>query len=122
MTFSQFPYLCNIVILLPIAIATLFGIFPTDQSAFDESQGWRTLVGSIWTAILILSVIGFFYPIHFSPLLLVQIIYKFLWLMAYVVPRLKTKSYKEIPIGITTSFVLIIILYPLSIPWIYLFS
>lgn len=121
MTLSQLPYLFNIIVLLPIALPTLLGLFPVDQASFNESQGWRMLVGAMWTSILTLSIFGFFHTKQFSPLLVMQVIYKFLWLISYVVPKLKNKHYEEIPIGITSSFVFIIIVYPLFIPWSYLF-
>jgi hypothetical protein len=71
----QLAYCANILILAPIALPTLLGIFPTDQHKFPHSPGWRIIVGSFWCAILALSVMGLFNPLVFSPLLLLQLIY-----------------------------------------------
>ena len=55
------------------------------QSKFPESEGFRTILGSLWTAILIGSVSGLLFPVQMSPLLLIQVIYKTLWLIVFVV-------------------------------------
>jgi len=58
----------------------------------------------------------------FAPILLLQVTYKALWLVLYVLPRLRSAdSRKEIPWGIAISFLLIVIFYPLVIPWNVLF-
>jgi hypothetical protein len=40
----RLAYVANILILLPIAIPTVFRLFPTDAGSFTESVGWRALV------------------------------------------------------------------------------
>jgi hypothetical protein len=51
-----------------------------------------------------------------------QVIYKIIWLVFYVLPRLKNAaSRKEIHWGIAVSFLLIVIFYPMVIPWSALF-
>ncbi len=87
-----FAYWANIVILVPIAVPTIFRIFPTDEGRMDESQGWRVLVGSLWTAILVLSVLGLFAPERYAPVLLLQLVYKSIWLLVYAAPRTHTAS------------------------------
>jgi hypothetical protein len=68
------------------------------------------------------SVAGLFHPIVFAPILLLQVIYKTVWLVIYVLPRLRNAdSRKEIGWGIAVSFLLIVIFYPLVIPWSVLF-
>jgi len=116
------PYVANIVILVPVALGTLTGLLPISRGHFPESAGWRTLTGSLWTAILVCSIAGLFYPVIFAPILLLQVIYKSVWIIFYVLPRLKTEeSRKEIHPGITVTFLTIIIFYPMFIPWCVLF-
>lgn len=67
MQLLQFAYLSNIAPLILIAIPTIFKLFPTDESKFQESEGWRILVGTLWFAILVLSVLGMFDPLRYSP-------------------------------------------------------
>ncbi len=122
MSLLLIPYIANTVILVPVAFVTLTGLLPISRGHFPESAGWRTITGSLWTAILICSIAGLFYPVIFAPILLLQVIYKSVWIIFYVLPRLKTEeSRKEIHLGITVTFLTIIIFYPMFIPWCVLF-
>lgn len=126
MTPLLLPYIFNIIVLIPIGLMTLFGGERggqlTCQGKFPESAGFRTILGSLWTAILIGSVIGLLFPVPMSPLLLIQVIYKTLWLFVFVLPRLLSGRRKELPWGISISFLLIVAGYPWVIPWIHLFG
>ena len=119
------PYFFNIIVLVPVGLLTLFGGEKGGQLAcqgkFPESEGFRTILGSLWTAILIGSALGLFYPVPMSPLLLIQVIYKTLWLLVFVTPRLIGKQTSEIPSGIALVFLVIVMSYPLVIPWQQLF-
>lgn len=115
------PYVFNIVILVPIGLTTLLGGERGGQLAcqgkFPESEGFRTILGSLWTAILLGSILGLFYPVTMSPLLLIQVIYKTLWLIVFVTPRLLGGRSGEVPWGISMTFLVIVVNYPLVIPW-----
>lgn len=116
----QAAYLANILVLLPVAVPTLLRLFPTEEGRFVESAGWRILVGSLWTGILLLSFLGLREPLRFSPVLFLQVIYKSLWLLTYVLPRMLRREWKRIPIGMTISFLIIVVIWPWLIPWSYL--
>jgi hypothetical protein len=115
-----FAYLANVCILVPIALATLLGWFDTAQGRFAESPGWRVLVGSLWTGILVLSLLGLRAPQVFAPVLVLQVIYKSLWLGLYAAPRWRAGRGDEVPAGIAASFVAIVLVWPWLIPWGYL--
>ena len=117
MSAAQFLFWANILILVPVGFATLLKPSVTDQGAFAESAGWRTLVGSLWLAILACSVLGLVSPGSFLWLLVFQVIYKSVWLLAYAVPRLLSGRAAEIPAGIAVSFVAIVLVWPWFIPW-----
>lgn len=115
------PYLFNILVLIPVGLTTLFGgaaggrlVF---QGKFPESAGIRTILGSLWMAILIGSLIGLFHPVSMSPLLLIQVIYKSLWLLVFVVPLLVRGQSSEVPWGVAGTFLFIVLTYPWVIPW-----
>ncbi|MBA4016505.1 MAG: hypothetical protein C0483_04900 [Pirellula sp.] len=120
------PYIFNIMVLVPIGLMTLFGGERGGriacQGKFTESEGFRTILGSLWTAILIGSVLGLFFPISMSALLLIQVIYKSLWLVVFVLPRLLVGRIQEVPGGISLTFLMIIAGYPWVIPWRILFG
>jgi len=117
MSAVSYLYWANILILVPVGFATLLKPSVTDQGAFAESAGWRTLVGSLWLAILACSVLGVVSPGSFLWLLVFQVIYKSVWLLAYAVPRLLSGRPAEIPAGIAVSFVVIVLVWPWFIPW-----
>jgi hypothetical protein len=57
-----------------------------------------------------------------SALLLIQVIYKTLWLLVYVMPRLLKGKVSEVPSGIALLFFIIVLSYPWVIPWELLFG
>jgi hypothetical protein len=120
------PYIFNILVLVPVGSLTLLGGTNGGQLAcqgkFSESEGFRTILGSVWTAILLGSVLGLFYPVTMAPLLLIQLIYKTLWLLVFVRPRLRTERSGEVPWGIALTFLVIVVSYPWVIPWQQLFG
>ncbi len=121
-----FPYIFNIIVLIPVGLLTLLGGERGGQLAcqnkFPESEGFRTILGSLWTAILIGSVLGLFFPVTMSALLLIQVIYKSLWLLVFVMPRLLKGKISEVPSGIALVFLVIVLSYPWVIPWGQLFG
>jgi hypothetical protein len=118
----RLAYWANIVILGPIGISTVFRLFPTDEGRFAESAGWRTVVGGVWTAILILSILGLLHPLRYSVVLLLQIIYKTVWLAVYAVPRLLRDDAGSVPRPMGIIFAAIVVAWPFVIPWSYLFG
>ncbi len=122
MSAPQLLFWANILILAPIGFGTLLRPSVTDHGAFAESAGWRTLVGSLWLAILACSVLGVMRPAALLWLLGFQVIYKAIWLLAYAVPRLGAARRREIPVGIAVSFLVIVLVWPWFIPWRQLFA
>jgi hypothetical protein len=118
----QYLFWANIFILVPVGFVTLLKPSVTDQGAFVESAGWRALVGSLWLAILVCSILGLVSPGGFLWLLVFQVIYKSVWLLVYAAPRVLAGRRQEIPAGITLSFACIVLVWPWFIPWRQLFA
>jgi hypothetical protein len=115
------PYALNILILIPVGLTTLLGgsaamrlVF---EGKFPESAGVRTILGSLWTAILIGSVLGLFEPVAMAPLLLIQVLYKAIWLVVFVLPLVARRRAGEVPRGVAGTFLFIVLTYPWVIPW-----
>ncbi len=106
---------------VPVQVGGERGGQLASQGKFPESEGFRTTLGSLWSALLIGSVLGLFYPVTMSPLLLIQVIYKTLWLLVFVLPRFLSGRRKEVPWGIVLTFFVIVASYPWVIPWHHLF-
>jgi hypothetical protein len=122
MSAPQFLFWVNILILVPVGFGTLLKPALTDHGVFAESAGWRTLVGSLWLAILAFSILGVRQPESFLWLLVFQVVYKSVWLLADVLPRLADGRRREVPAGITLSFAFIVLVWPWFIPWRQLFG
>jgi len=107
------PYIANIVILVPVVYAMLFGSGTVSvfEGKVSDSDGLRILVGSLWLAILIGSALGLIWPKFFAPLLLVQIIYKATWLGLFIWPLMRAGL--PYPTGISIVFAAIVVTYPL---------
>lgn len=120
------PYILNIIMLLPVGLTELLGGPGAHQRLFQgkypDSPGIRTLLGSLWTALLIGSIIGLFYPVSMSPLLLIQVIYKTLWWLVFVLPRISSGRSQEVHWPIAGLFIFIICTYPWLIPWAHIFT
>jgi hypothetical protein len=108
-------YAANILILVPICWTMVFGagVASVFEGKVDESAGLRLLVASLWTAILLCSVAGLGLPRLFAPLLVVQIIYKALWLALFILPLVVAGRSSDAPWGISVVFILIVAIYPL---------
>ncbi|MFN0048734.1 MAG: hypothetical protein ACKVOU_06400 [Cytophagales bacterium] len=114
----KFVYIANIIVagwigstslLNPkIAAATIF------QNAYQATDIIR-LVGCLWLSIAILSVLGLWRPLTFSPILLVQLIYKGTWLLVVAIPAIKTNQ--TYPSGMATFFLIWVLILPFVIPW-----
>jgi hypothetical protein len=105
-------YVCNIVILMPVCWAMFVGrgVDAVFQRAIAEEPGLRLLVGSVWLAILVASFAGMIYPRFFAPMLLVQVLYKAIWLVVFVAPTVKAGG--AVPVGIAVCFAAIVMTYP----------
>jgi hypothetical protein len=59
-----YPCIFNVIVLVPIASMTLLGGERggrlASQGKFQESEGFRTILGSLWTAIWVGSLLGLF--------------------------------------------------------------
>ncbi|MGL4729362.1 MAG: hypothetical protein ACRCWO_11460 [Bosea sp. (in: a-proteobacteria)] len=107
-------YITNIIILVPVVYAMIVtgGVSVVFNALVEESAGLRLLVGSLWAAILVASMFGLVWPQFFVPILVVQVFYKSLWLLLYVVPLMLRSQWSMIPTGISLTFIAIVIIYP----------
>lgn len=111
-------YLANILVAGWISITAIF--FPERAlvSIFEgtyEKSALVQLVGCLWLSIAILSVLGLWRPISFSPILLVQLIYKGTWLLVVALPAIRQKE--AYPSGMAVFFLVWVLVLPFVIPW-----
>ncbi len=111
-------YFANVLVAGWISISSLF--FPkiahhtVFNSMFEYSEVIR-LVGALWGAIFLISILGLFYPRQMSLVLLFQLIYKGSWLLFAALPAmLRSQPY---PREMAMFFVVWVIVLPFVIPW-----
>ncbi|MEL6916653.1 MAG: hypothetical protein AAFO99_02875 [Bacteroidota bacterium] len=116
-------YLANIAVAGWISITSLFFPKKAALTVFSNAYGYSEvirLVGALWSAIFILSIIGLFYPKKMALVLLFQLIYKGAWVLFVLLPALVNKQ--SYPRGMATFFIIWCALLPFVIPWKALFQ
>ncbi|GAB5399912.1 MAG: hypothetical protein Aureis2KO_14970 [Aureisphaera sp.] len=111
-------YIANILVATWIGIISLF--FPESAAdsifgGFYESNGVIRMVGAIWLAIGIVSVIGLWKPLKMSIVLLMQFMYMSAWLLLVAVPAIFQKQ--PYPKEIALFFLIWVAILPFVIPW-----
>lgn len=91
-----------------VAAMTIFG------NAYPSTEVIR-LVGCLWLGIAVLSVFGLWKPITFSPVLLLQLVYKGTWLAVVALPALRNDI--AFPRSMASFFLVWVLVLPLIIPW-----
>ncbi|MEM9078498.1 MAG: hypothetical protein AAGC43_15755 [Bacteroidota bacterium] len=123
MILLQLVYIANILVAGWISITSLFNpkraVSTVFQNTVDYSETIR-LVGCLWGAIFILSILGLFYPKRMALVLLFQLIYKGSWLLFVAVPAILEK--KPYPSGMALFFVIWCVVLPFVIPWKFIFQ
>jgi hypothetical protein len=105
MTALKIIYIANIIVAGWISITSLF--FPKLSATTVFSKAYQPtelirLVGCLWLAITILSILGLWRPLTFSPVLLLQLIYKATWLLIVALPAIKNNQ--PYPTGMALFF------------------
>lgn len=111
-------YIANILVAGWIGISALFfpktAISSVFTNAYAPSELVR-LVGCLWLSIAILSVLGLWKPLVFSPVLLIQLIYKGAWLLVVALPAILSNA--PFPKGMASFFLFWVLILPFVIPW-----
>ncbi len=111
-------YVANIIVAGWISITSVFtpkkAALTVFQNAYQPTEVIR-LVGCLWLAIAILSVLGLWRPISFSPVFLVQLIYKGTWLLVVALPAISNNQ--PYPSGMALFFLIWVVVLPFVIPW-----
>lgn len=111
-------YIANILVAGWISITSLFRPNIAQTTVFEGAVAYSEvirLVGALWGAIFILSILGLFFPNKMSLVFLFQLIYKSSWLVLVALPAIiQSKPY---PKGMAIFFVIWVIILPFVIPW-----
>ena len=118
MTAIKIMYLANILVAGWIGITSLFSPKLAATSIFQNAYATTDvikLVGCLWLGIAVLSGLGLWRPMVFSPVLLLQLIYKAIWLLVVAIPAIKNNE--PYPSGMAVFFLIWVLVLPFVIPW-----
>ena len=116
-------YIANIVVAGWISLTSLFAPEKARQSVFEGTIAFSDsirLVGALWFAIFVLSVLGLFFPRQMQLVLLFQVIYKGTWLLVVALPLWRQGL--PYPSGMASFFLVWVLVLPWVIDWGYLFG
>jgi hypothetical protein len=77
---------------------------------------------SVWLAEAILSAFGLRYPVKFAPVLLLQLTYKVIWLVAIIIPHLVTGQLPTFAMTTSDLYITFVIGDMIAIPWRHIFT
>lgn len=121
MTAIRLVFAANVLVAGAVGLASLIGGAPALrgvwQSAVEPSSQPVRIVGAFWTTIALLSIMGLASPRAFAPVLLVQLLYKGIWLAVVALPALVAGRGSEIPAGIAVFFAAWVLVLPFVIPF-----
>ena len=103
------------IIFMPDFIRSMFGVPISDPITYG-------ITGSVYLAFAILSILGLRSPLKFTPVLLLQLTYKSVWLVGVLIPLLFMGQYSTYTFLITVAFVSYIIGDLIAIPFSYVFA
>lgn len=118
----QLVYGVNIIIVGWVSFIHLF--FPTKahqqfyKNIFTYSEAFR-LLGALYMAIFLLSIVGLWLPKAMSLVLVYQLIYKTAWLLFAALPAIAGN--RSVPKVMTAIFIIYVSVLPFIIPWKYIF-
>jgi hypothetical protein len=120
---SKFRF--NLLKIFYLLIAAFLGIEVWTE-IFTHTSLWQSLPGvaySFWGAFTLLAILGLYNPLKMVPLLLIQFLYKIIWLIMVAYPLWSTNqligSSTE---GMAALFVKSVVVDLLVIPWPYVFK
>jgi hypothetical protein len=111
-------YIANIIVAGWISLTSMISPKKAAETVFQNAYQPTIvikLVGCLWFAIAILSILGLWKPISFSPILLVQLIYKGTWLIIVALPAIRHNQ--PYPTGMALFFLIWVLVLPFVIPW-----
>ncbi|MDW3195573.1 MAG: hypothetical protein R8G66_24570 [Cytophagales bacterium] len=116
-------YAANILVAGWISITSLFNPTIAQKTVFSGSVAYSEtirLVGALWGAIFILSILGMAYPKQMSLILLFQLIYKASWLIFVAIPAIQQEQ--PYPKEMALFFLIWVVILPFVIPWAHIFQ
>jgi hypothetical protein len=120
----RFMFAVQIIIGLGLGFAFLIGRQTTySYFGFPTEELYGVTIGaSVLVAYGIFGIIGMWFPVKFSPILLMQAMEKTIWLLAVVVPQLVVGPLPAFVVSQVAIYIPLIIGDLIAVPWKHLFA
>ncbi len=104
-----------------LVIAALFGpsVWTTIVENWGEFEPLEGVAYSFWGALCVLALIGVRYPLKMLPVLLIQLLYKSIWLLAVGYPMLEAGPLDNQDSSMMDAMRYGVVLDLVAIPWIF---
>ncbi|TQV70665.1 hypothetical protein FKG94_20245 [Exilibacterium tricleocarpae] len=106
-----------------VFLLTFIGLAPSAwQEIIIPTETWEPFYGvavSFWAALSLLALVGFLYPLKMLPLLLLQLLYKLVWLLGVGLPLWQQGLLEGAAKDLAFANGLGVVLDALVIPWLY---
>ncbi len=103
------------MILIPGTIQSVFRVPPQDPVMLG-------LCGSVFLALALVSILGFRWPLKFTPVLLIELVYKPIWLIAVALQLFLKGQFPFFVVFVSGIFITFIVGDLIAIPFSYVFS
>ena len=117
----RFMYSLNVLAAGVPGLVVLFGP-ESFMSSVTQDRLYFGVLGSVWLAIGLLSVLGLRNPLRFSAIFMVQIVYKSLWFGAVLLPLAIAGELRFDAVPLAIFFALAIVVCLIATPYAYLFG
>ena len=107
-----------------VFLLTFIGLAPTAWpelvSPAQAIEAYYGVAVSFWAALALLAVIGMIFPVQMLPLLLLQFLYKLIWLLTVGLPLWQQGLLSDAATDLAIANTIGVVLDTLVIPWGYL--
>lgn len=104
-----------------IVVGLALTALPEVISSNESNANAYTVINSMLAAFCALAILGVRYPIKMIPILLMELFWKTLWVIAFAIPDIINGKLDEFGSSVLIACVMGIVLTPLVIPWKYVF-
>lgn len=105
-----------------IAIGLGLSNTPDATSSVGVSADAYTVINAILIGFMLLSVVGVFYPLKMLPVLMLELLWKVLWLCIFALPMYLNAGLDDYATGVAFACAIGVVLTPLVLPWRYIFT
>jgi hypothetical protein len=109
-------YLLRAMYLL-IAVGLGLSVWPLIIASSETTAGPKTVIRALLGAIAALSIVGIRYPLQMLPLLLFELLWKVIWVVAFALPMWRGTGLDEYASETLFACLVGVVLIPIVIPW-----